>query len=67
MQGSGSTPAAPKTSQPASLLTPQGGPLGGGPGHLLHTPFSLYGLVLQRIRITQEKRSNYAGEGGGCH
>ncbi|KAI7845668.1 hypothetical protein COHA_000782 [Chlorella ohadii] len=41
----------------------QGGPLGGGPGHLLHTPFSLYGLVLQRIRITQEKRSNYAG---GC-
>ncbi|PRW44625.1 pectin lyase [Chlorella sorokiniana] len=41
----------------------QGGPLGGGPGHLLHTPYSLYGLVLQRIRITQEKRSNYAG---GC-
>ena len=50
-------------------LTPclrlQGGPLGGGPGHLLHMPYSLYGLVLQRIRITQETRSNVAGGGRG--
>lgn len=57
------------TPTPLLSLTPclrlQGGPLGGGPGHLLHTPYSLYGLVLQRIRITQEKRSNYAGGGEG--